>query len=197
MATIATAGTTPASTSSDSNSGELYLLDEIYQSSISGIIKQINEINLEYDKKEKEYSADGHVFNRKPIKIYISSYGGSVYDGLGLAGVMQSSKTPIHAIATGKVMSMGFLLTCSAHKAFSYPHTTFMYHALSCWSAGQLQTLKENYDESVRIQKVLDTIITKRTKISQSQLTEYQLSKSDWYFDNSTALALGVIEAIV
>lgn len=197
MATTTNTGNTTVNATNDSNSGELYLLDEIYQSSISGIIKQINEINLDHDKKEKEYAIDGHIFNRKPIKMHISSYGGSVYDGLGLAGVMQSSKTPIHVIATGKVMSMGFLLTCVAHKAFAYPHTTFMYHAISSWSHGQLQSLKEDYEECLRLQKVLDAIVTNNTGIPQSKLTEYQLSKSDWYFDNEVALVLGVIEGVV
>ncbi len=181
----------------NNNPNEIYLLDEIYQSTVSAVIKQINEININNDKKEKEFIADGNVFNRKPIELYISSYGGSVYDGLGLIGVMQSSKTPVNVIATGKVMSMGFLITCAAHKAFAYPHTTFMYHALSSWAAGQLQDLKEQYEECVRLQKVLDAIVTNNTSIPQARLTEYQGTKTNWFFDTEVALALGVIEGVV
>lgn len=181
----------------NNNPNEIYLLDEIYQSTVSAVIKQINEININNDKKEKEFIADGNVFNRKPIELYVSSYGGSVYDGLGLIGVMQSSKTPVNVIATGKVMSMGFLITCAAHKAFAYPHTTFMYHALSSWAAGQLQDLKEQYEECVRLQKVLDAIVTNNTSIPQARLTEYQGTKTNWFFDTEVALALGVIEGVV
>lgn len=181
----------------NNNPNEIYLLDEIYQSTVSAVIKQINEININNDKKEKEFIADGNVFNRKPIELYVSSYGGSVYDGLGLIGVMQSSKTPVNVIATGKVMSMGLLITCAAHKAFAYPHTTFMYHALSSWAAGQLQDLKEQYEECVRLQKVLDAIVTNNTGISQARLTEYQGTKTNWFFDTEVALALGVIEGVV
>lgn len=181
----------------NNNPNEIYLLDEIYQSTVSAVIKQINEININNDKKEKEFIADGNVFNRKPIELYVSSYGGSVYDGLGLIGVIQSSKTPVNVIATGKVMSMGFLITCAAHKAFAYPHTTFMYHALSSWGAGQLQDLKEQYEECVRLQKVLDAIVTNNTGIPQARLTEYQGTKTNWFFDTETALALGVIEGVV
>lgn len=181
----------------NNNPNEIYLLDEIYQSTVSAVIKQINEININNDKKEKEFIADGNVFNRKPIELYVSSYGGSVYDGLGLIGVIQSSKTPVNVIATGKVMSMGFLITCAAHKAFAYPHTTFMYHALSSWAAGQLQDLKEQYEECVRLQKVLDAIVTNNTGIPQARLTEYQGTKTNWFFDTEVALALGVIEGVV
>ena len=197
MSSNQVAAATPVANTGNSISNDIYLLDQIYQSSISSAIKQINEINVENDKKEKEYAADGHVFNRKPIKLYVSSYGGSVYDGLGLVGVMQASKTPVHVIAIGKVMSMGFLITCAAHKAFAYPHTTFMYHALSSWSAGQIQSLKEDYEECVRLQKILDDIITDGCKIPQAKLTEVQVAKSDWFFDNNTALLLGVINGVI
>lgn len=179
------------------SSNNIYLLDEIYQSTINDVIKKINDINEKNELEEKKYQNLGHVFNRKPIKLYISSYGGSVYDGLGLIGVIQNSKTPIHAIAIGKVMSMGFLIACTAHKTYAYKYTTFMYHAISSWTYGQIQKIKEDYKELSRLQEIIDGIVTSETSISKSRLTEVQKSKFDWFFDTEEALALKVIDEIL
>jgi ATP-dependent Clp protease protease subunit len=52
-----------------------------------------------------------------PIVIYIDSYGGSVYQCLGLISVMMNSKTKIHTI-TGVANECNMILI-SGHKRFS------------------------------------------------------------------------------
>lgn len=185
-----------ASTSSSidiENENNIYLTQDITQSSIDNAIKKIHDINIRDDRNEKLFAIDNIAYNRKPIKIYISSYGGSVYSGLGIIGAIQTSKTPIHTIALGKAMSMGFLILISGHKSYAYPHTTFMYHALSSWLGGQLDDLKDQYEECVRVQKLLDNIVTSNTLIPLKKLIECQETKFNWYFDTNEAIALGVI----
>ena len=80
---------------------------------------------------------------------------------LALLGLYKQVKTPVHVIAVGKVKSMGFLIACSAHKTYSKPNTTFMYHAVSSWAIGQIKEMQEEVDEYKRLQKLMDAIILK------------------------------------
>lgn len=186
------------SDTSESNAKrDLYLTKDISQESLDDVVKRINEIN-DFDKYQEElFKIHKQKYKRQPIKIHLSSYGGSVYCGLGLIGTIKSSKTPVHVIASGKVMSMGFLITIAAHKSYARPYTTFMYHALSSMSSGQLGDLIDHVDECNRLQIILDKIVTDNTNIPQKRLKKCQEKKFDWFMDTDTALELGVIKKVV
>ena len=89
------------------------------------LLYQIQEDD-EKDEKEKDY-------NREPIKLYINSYGGSIYDMWGLIDVILNSKTPIYTYCTGYAMSAAFKIFLAGHKRYCYKHSIFMYHQMSCW----------------------------------------------------------------
>lgn len=175
----------------------IWLTTEVYPETIATIVQQIQNINYIDEKKEKEYLMEGQTYVRPPIKLYVSSYGGSVYDGLGLIGIIKKSKTPIHTIAFGKVMSMGVLLAISGHVRFSYPHTTFMIHSISSGNFGCYQELKESLEEDTRLQEKLDSIITSSSNITQERLNEVLVKKLDWYFDADQALEFKMINEII
>ncbi len=183
--------------SNPSDPRAIWLTTEVYPETIAPVIQQINDINYQDSRKEKEYQADGQFYIRQPIKLYVSSYGGSVYDGFGLLGAISSSKTPIHTIAFGKVMSMGFMIAISGHKRFSYPHTTYMFHSLSGMAWGKVMDMQESTEENTRLQNKLDTVVTTRTLITQERLDEVHTRKFDWYFDSNNALELECVDEII
>lgn len=174
-----------------------YVTEEICMGNIQDIFQAIIQINKEDERQEKLFDLDGHIYNRKPITIYVSSYGGSVYDGLALIGVMKTSVTPIHTIATGKVMSMGFAITIAGHKRYSTPYTSFMIHSVSSMAWGQSQDLEESLDEVRRIENIMFNLITEKTSITAKFLKKLNKHKRDYYFDEHKALELGVISAVV
>ena len=175
----------------------IWLSNEIYPDTVAPIVQEITNINYQDDLEEKRAALSGQTYVRHPIKLYISSYGGSVYDGLGLVGAIQSSKTPIHTISFGKVMSMGFLLSVVASKRITYPHTSYMVHSLSNVSFGKFGSLVESVQEDARLQKKIDDLITANTFIKQPQLDEVHSKKLDWYLDSEEALALGCVDEII
>ena len=81
----------------DPKKRELLLSDSISQGSVKTIIENIFEINEDDREKEEIYKN----WERKPIKLFINSYGGCVYDGLALIDVIKRSKTPVHTICVG------------------------------------------------------------------------------------------------
>ena len=120
--------------------------------------------------------------------------GSILIDGLG---AISSSKTPIHTIAFGKVMSMGFMIAISGHKRFAYPHTTYMFHSLSNMAWGKVMDIQESAEENTRLQNKLDTVVTTRTLITQERLDEVHTRKFDWYFDSNNALELECVDEII
>ena len=134
------------------------------------------------------------VEERKPIKIYIDSCGGSLTDTLTIIDSIKMSKTPIWTINTGCAYSGGFFTTISGHKRFAYPHASFLFHEGST-STGGTSSQFENYSAFYKKQlSQLKDITLKNTKISEDLYKEKQ--REDWWIDANEALELGIIDEI-
>jgi len=175
----------------------LYLAAQVNQKSMNDLTKSIININ-EHDRYlEKLYPIYELEYKPKPIKIYIDSYGGAVYQCMGLLGVMKKSLTPIHTIAAGAAMSCGFMILISGHKRFGYEYSTPLYHQVSTGFGGKVKDMQESLEETKRLQKKIEEITLERTNISQKKLTEVLKNKIDWYMTADEALRLGVIDELV
>tara|TARA_B100000131_G_C18050733_1_gene586340 strand:+ start:726 stop:1289 length:564 start_codon:yes stop_codon:yes gene_type:complete len=175
----------------------LYLAKQVDQASMNALTKSILEINDNDEYLKKLYSVHDLDYKPKPIKIYIDSYGGAVYQCFGLLGVIDKSETPIHTIVTGAAMSCGFMILISGHKRFGYPLSTPLYHQVSTGFWGKVQDMEEKLEETKRLQKKIEDITIEKTQISKKKLTEIMKKKVDWYMSAEEALGLGVIDEIV
>src|SRR5690349_11011611 len=54
--------------------------------------------------------------SNKPIKLIVSSYGGSVHEMFGLIDLIRTISCPVHTIAFGKIMSAGTVITAAGAK---------------------------------------------------------------------------------
>lgn len=174
----------------------LYLSAQVDQHSMEALSKQIVEINQEDKKIKKLYKIYGLEYSAKPIKIFIDSYGGQVYQCFGLLGIMENSKTPIHTIVTGCAMSCGFMIAISGHERFAYPKATLLYHQLSTMKYGKLKEIKEDVIEAKRLQKMIEKIVLEKTLITKKRLKESFDKKEDWFISAEEALELGAIDKI-
>jgi len=159
--------------------------------------KSIIEINHSDATNTKLYALNDTVYTPPPIQIYIDSYGGHVYQCLGLMGIMENSKTPIHTTVTGCAMSCGFMIAITGHKRLAYKTSTFMYHQISTIKLGKLKEIEEDIIEAKRLQKVIEQHTLRHTKITQSKLKENYETKTDWFMNSPQALANGVIDEII
>lgn len=116
---------------------------------------------------------------------------------LGLVGVMEKSKTPIHTIVTGAAMSCGFVILICGHKRFGYKYSTPMYHQVGSWSHGKIQDLKENLNQTENLQALIEKITVQKTNIKIKKLKDLRSKKFDWYLTAKKALQCGVIDEIL
>jgi ATP-dependent Clp protease protease subunit len=175
----------------------LYLPKQVDQASMNDLTKSIIEINEDDIHLRKLYEVYGLGYEPKPIKIYIDSYGGKVYQCFGLIGVMENSLTPIHTVVTGAAMSCGFIILINGHKRYAYRHATPLYHQVSSGFFGKVKDLEEKLEETKRLQVKIEEMTLRLTKISKKKLTEILKNKVDWFMTAESALELGVIDEVV
>tara|TARA_Y100001963_G_scaffold148648_1_gene226849 strand:+ start:209 stop:778 length:570 start_codon:yes stop_codon:yes gene_type:complete len=176
---------------------DLYLAAQVNQKSMNDLTKAILEINASDRYLEKLYHLHDIEYVAKPIKIYIDSYGGAVYQCFGLLGVIEKSVTPIHTIATGAAMSCGFMILITGHHRVGYPLSTPLYHQVSTGFIGKVKDMEESLAETKRLQKKIEDITLARTQISKKRLKEVLKNKIDWFMTAEEALSLGVIDEIL
>lgn len=175
----------------------LFFSEQVDQKTILELSKSIIEINEHDLFLESLYVAHSLKYDCKPIKIYIDTYGGYVYQILGLIGIIEKSKTPVHTIVTGCAISAGFMLLISGHKRYGYEHSTSLYHQVSSLTSGKIQDMKEDIIEIERLQAKLESIILRKTKISKEQLYKNRLRKKDWWITAKQGIKLSVIDEII
>ena len=177
---------------------------EIKSASVEYAIKEIAKINLTdqaYARQCAQWAAENNLspmpVSLTPIEFYLSTCGGSCYDGLSLYDVVEASQTPVEIICTGKIMSMGVIVALGAKVRKAYKNTTFMIHQVNGLSFGTLRDMQDTVAETTRINEMLFHLIQSKTHITEAQLHAVRESKKDWYLTAKEALELGILTEII
>lgn len=175
----------------------LFFTDQVDQTTVSSITKKIVEINEDDEMLSEHASLIGFKYEPKPIKLYIDSFGGSIYQCMSLISVMEKSSVPVHTICMGAAMSAGFMILISGHRRFAYKYSTPLYHQASTLLYGTIKTIEEDVVETKRLQKLLEKITLEKTRITKERLKEVYEKKIDWYMTAEEALKLSVVDEIL
>lgn len=164
----------------------ILLSENVESSSVKNIINSIMAINHDDDEKETEYKD----WVREPIKLFINSFGGSVYDGLAVVDVIKNSKTPVYTISIGSSMSMGLWMFMAGHKRLIGENATLMFHDISCGIHDKTEGWKQEIKEMERLQKILIDEIVSKTLVKKEKLEDYINRKAEWYIPACEAIDL-------
>ena len=164
----------------------LLLSDRISQGSVKSIMDSILEINEDDSEKEEIYKD----WERTPIKLFINSYGGSVYDGLALIDVIKNSKTPVHTICVGSCMSMALWIWLSGVKRLVGERATLMFHDISTFAVDKTEGIKQELNEMLRLQQMLISEIVGTSAVEEEKLQDYITRKAEWYIPAAEAISL-------
>lgn len=171
----------------------LMLGEDVTSASVKGLIQMIYDINLDDEEKEATYQE----YDRPPIHLILNTFGGSVYDGLGLIGAIELSTTPVVVTCLGSAMSMGLFILAAGHHRRAHHLSTAMYHQISLISFDKLEGFKKDAEEAQRLEDLCDSLLYKRTKLRAKDLADYKLRKADWYMSAEEALKWGIIDEII
>ena len=165
-----------------------YIHDNIDRSSIGFVCYNLLRL-LADDQKNEDSKKD---YERKPIKIYINSYGGFVDDMWALVDIMTHSKSPIHTFSTSHADSCGFMIFIAGKKRIITKHTKMTCHQPSAGTHGTYQEIKECVQELDRMYLVYEDFVSEQTKITRKRLKEVREKKLDWVIYPEDSITLGV-----
>ena len=132
---------------------------------------------------------------RKPIKIYINSCGGSLTETFTIINAIKMSTTPVWTIAAGAAYSGGFFVFIAGHKRLAYKYASFLYHEGSTATEGTANQFA-NYAAFYKKQlKQLEEHTLSCTNISKELYQEKR--RDDWWMDTEEALTYGVCDEII
>lgn len=163
-------------------------IDEEVGDAIEAIIRYWNKVDDEQNVSVEE---------RKPIRLYIDSPGGSLHATFTIVDAIRMSKTPVYTINIGMAFSGGFLIFLSGHKRFAYYNSTFLFHEGSTGGglpqdAGKFRNYATFYNTLLEKLKI---ITLQYTKISEEEYERHRLD--DWWLCAEEAIELGICDKIL
>lgn len=133
---------------------------------------------------------------RKPIYLYISSPGGSVYDGLSLCSAIDTSITPVYTINIGECCSMGLIIYLVGNKRYTMPNSIFLMHDGSAYGYDSSAKLKDRVDfDSGTLADHIRDIILNHTSLTKKQYDERY--RKEWYFMADESKKYGFTDYII
>lgn len=135
--------------------------------------------------------------DEKDIMMYINSPGGSVTAGLAILDTMALIRPDVQTLCMGMAASMGtVMLTAGAKgKRFALPNSTIHLHQVLGGAQGQARDIEIQARETLRLQKVLRTIIQETTGQPMERI-EHDTDR-DFYLDPQGAKEYGLIDEIL
>ena len=149
------------------------------------------------------------VDEKKPIKMFINSPGGSVTAGLAIYDTMQFVKPDVQTYVMGQACSMGsFLAQAGAKgKRFVLPESRTMIHRVSSGTPGtsgsvhvqelQFEDAKRHYEESQKINKRLTELYVKHNTAGKTYEELFETMKFDTFLTAEEAVENGFADKVV
>lgn len=135
--------------------------------------------------------------NDKPITMIIDGPGGSVIAGLSIIDTMNIIKCPVNTTITGQVASMSAMIALYGNKGGRkiMPHARVMIHSVASGISGKIQDMQINFEETLKLQKLLMEMISKNCKKSLKEVEKD--CERDFWMNAEEAINYGCCDEIV
>ena len=150
-----------------------------------------SKLIMNWNKEDKEIAPE----NRKPIKIFINSPGGTLEDTLSFVGLVGISKTPIITVNMGIAMSAGLLILLAGHERYCLKRSQALIHSGSGGIQGTYEQIEENQKAYKKMVEDMGVYIRSKTNIDTKLFNKNKAK--DWYLTDSEQVELGVVSAVV
>lgn len=138
--------------------------------------------------------------SNQPITIYLSTVGGSLFDGMPLCDIIDNLKTHTTIIIPTYAYSMGGLIAMAGYKNPNvikkcYKHSTVLLHAGSTYLEGNSSSVKDTFNFHQKFEEKI-----KEYTLSHSKITEEEYDKMErfeWYMTSDTMLEKGIVDEII
>lgn len=137
--------------------------------------------------------------NNDPITIYINSNGGNLYEGINLADVITSLKSPVNTICLSHAFSSAFIIFMAGKERVVYKNSVLMMHPIKTWFEGEnVPAVMKEAELLNLLSKRLAKCFADKTEKSERYWEQKVLkSAHDVYFFPEDALKHGIATKII
>lgn len=138
-----------------------------------------------------------HEDQKKDIKLYLNTPGGSVTAGLAIYDTMQHVKAPVSTICVGMAASMGAVLLAAGQKGkrFTLPNSEILLHQVMGGAEGQAIEIEITVRHIVKIKDKINQILVKHTGQKLDKIEKD--TDRDFYLTAQEAREYGLIDEIL
>ena len=170
---------------------KIYFTDEITTESITKLNKQLLSLQSKLINMSNNLGID-----KIPIKLYLSSYGGSLDATFRCINCIKSLTIPIHTIVDAYAASGCTLISVVADRRYMTKYSTLLIHELRSGLGWQKYSDIENEVQNMRTyMEMIKNIYATHTKLTRSQLST--MLKKDVQWTPNQCLAYGIIDEII
>lgn len=127
---------------------------------------------------------------KKPITIILNTYGGDLYQALGMTDLIKTQSNPVHILCVGPVMSAGTIILQAADVRAMTPQSYLMMHYGQDASDSE-QLLLHN----TRLLKEIKNLFKTKTKASPRTINGW--FTKDTYYNASQCLSSGLVDKVI
>lgn len=183
-------GSSHSSESCYTLNNHIYFNDDITMHSVTDLNRSIRELQNELIIMGVKNGIDP-----PPIKLHITTYGGSVHAAFSAIACIKSSKIPVHTIVDGYAASAGTLISVCGARRYINRHSSMMVHELSGFTWGRMSMMEDQMEDMKKMMVKLKEIYTSHSNLTIKQLDKMMKKDSDWYADE--CLEKGLVDEII
>jgi len=134
---------------------------------------------------------------KKDIKLYINSPGGSVSAGLAIYDTMQYIKNDVSTICVGTAASMGAVLLAAGApgKRLALPNSEILLHQVMGGAEGQAIDVKIRAEHILKIKDRINKILSVHTNQSLDKIEKD--TDRDYFMSAEEAKKFGLIDKVI
>jgi ATP-dependent protease ClpP protease subunit len=173
-----------------SKDNNIYFNDDISMETVSKLNKEIRALEQKLQIQALKMGTEP-----PPIKLHLTTYGGSVHAAFSAIACIKSCKVPIHSVIDGYVASAGTLISVCASKRYIHRHSAMLIHELRSSTWGKMSVIEEEVENMKKMMVKLKDIYVEHTKLTTAQLDRILKKDNDWYSDE--CLKKGLVDEII
>ncbi len=174
----------------------MMLYGEVNEEKVQELI--VGTIMMTQAASPNSYDEEGEL---KPIKLYLSTYGGAADDMFSFYDILNQAKESceLHTIGLGKVMSAGVLLLAAGTKGHRYigKNCRVMIHAVTAGNIGELHNLQNEMEAIQQLQDSYTNALVAETSMTKRQLNKLLDRKVNVYLTAQEAIEYGIADKIL
>jgi ATP-dependent Clp protease protease subunit len=136
----------------------------------------------------------------EPVKLIISTPGGSVSDGLILCNIIDNYRKSLEIYIYGYACSMGTIILCSGNnnpnvKKYCYPFSFGLFHAGYSAIEGESLSVEDQIEFNKKTDGMIRDYVVANTKITEEEYKRNE--RRQWYLNAREMKEKGLIDIII